>query len=87
MRVSLRRVGNSSGVIIPTPLLQQIGARPGGDVEIGVEDGRIVIAPVEHRRREGWAEASRRIAEAGEDQLIWPQIANADDETFTWCDE
>jgi len=84
MRVALRRVGNSSGVIIPKPLLQEIGAEPGGEVEMGVEDGRIVIAPIKRLARAGWAAASQGVAEAGDDKLLWPEFGNADDESIQW---
>jgi antitoxin MazE len=84
MRVALRKMGNSSGVIIPKPFLAEIGARSGEDLDISIEDGRIVIAAVAHRPREGWAEASRSVAEAGDDALAWPEFGNADDETMTW---
>lgn len=84
MRVALRRMGNSSGVIIPKPLLKEIGAQPGGDVEMVVEDGRIVIAPAARRPREGWSEAAQALAEVGDDQLSWPEFGNEDDESLAW---
>ena len=84
MRVALRKMGNSSGVIIPKPFLAEIGAQSGEDVEMALEDGRIVIAAAKRHPREGWAEASRYIADAGEDSLAWPEFGNADDETLTW---
>ena len=84
MRIALRKMGNSSGVIIPKPFLAEIGAQSGEDVDMAVEDGRIVIAATKRQPREGWGEASRSIAEAGDDALAWPEFANADDETLTW---
>jgi antitoxin MazE len=84
MRTALRKMGNSSGVIIPKPFLAEIGARTGDDLDIAVEDGRIVIIATKRKPREGWAEASRAISEAGDDALAWPEFANEDDETLTW---
>lgn len=84
MRIALRKMGNSSGVIIPKPFLTEIGAKAGEDVDIAVEEGRIVIAPAKRRPREGWDDASRAIAGAGDDQPVWPEVPNADDETLTW---
>ena len=84
MRIALRKMGNSSGVIIPKPFLAEIGAQSGDALDIAVEDGRIVIAPVAHRPREGWADASRALTEAGDDGLAWPEFANTGDETLTW---
>ncbi|HEX4197820.1 MAG TPA: AbrB/MazE/SpoVT family DNA-binding domain-containing protein [Caulobacteraceae bacterium] len=84
MRIALRKMGNSSGVIIPKPLLTQIGAQAGGDVDMAVENDRIVIQAIKAGPREGWAEASRAIAEAGEDGLVWPEFANEDDQALSW---
>jgi antitoxin MazE len=84
MRAALRKLGNSSGVIIPKSMLAEIGIRVGDAVEITLEDGRIVMAPVRRRPREGWAEASREIAGAGDDELVWPQFGNAEDEDLVW---
>jgi len=36
------------------------------------------------RPREGWAEAFREIAEAGDDALIWPEFGNDGDDELTW---
>lgn len=34
--------------------------------------------------RSKWAGDSRRIAELGDDGLVWPEIANADDTKLIW---
>ena len=82
MRVALRKMGNSSGVIIPKPFLAEIGAA--GAVEMAVEDGRIIIEAEKRAPRAGWAEASRGVAEAGDDALVWPEFANEGDEALEW---
>ncbi|MBA3623506.1 MAG: AbrB/MazE/SpoVT family DNA-binding domain-containing protein [Methylibium sp.] len=82
MLTTLRKLGNSQGVIIPKPLLAQVGLT--GEVEMRVENGAIVLRPAKRCPREGWAEASAAIAAAGDDRLVWPEFANEDDETLTW---
>jgi antitoxin MazE len=84
MRAAVRKMGNSSGVIIPKPLLGQVGLQTGDDVELTLEGGKIVLAPVKAYPRQGWAEASQAVAEAGDDQLAWPEFGNEDDESWTW---
>jgi antitoxin MazE len=84
MRAALRKLGNSSGVIIPKSMLREIGIGVGDMVEIVLEEGRIVMAPVKRRARAGWAEASRAIAAAGDDALVWPEFGNAGDENLEW---
>jgi antitoxin MazE len=77
-------MGNSSGVIIQKPLLREIGARVGDQVDLSVEGGRIVMTSAKRHPREGWAEAAAAIAAAGEDELVWPEFANEGDEKLTW---
>ncbi len=83
MHVRLRKIGNSWGVVIPHPLLAEIGAE-GGRVEITVENGRIVIEAKTRAPRLGWADASRRLTEMDDDALVWPELTNADDEALAW---
>lgn len=82
MRVPLRKMGNSSGVIIPKPFLAQIGAS--SVVEMSIEDGRIVVQAEERPPRSGWADASRRLAQEGDDGVVWPEFGNAGDEALEW---
>jgi len=82
MVTEIRRIGNSRGVIIPKPLLEEAGLEE--EAEIIVEHGAIVLRKPRRNPREGWAEASRRIAEAGDDKLIWPEFGNQDDGELEW---
>jgi antitoxin MazE len=84
MKTAIRKMGNSQGVIIPKPLLTEIGAAANDQVDIKVEQGRIVIAPVKDDPRAGWAEDSKRLAEAGESGLVWPEFRNTGDEKLEW---
>jgi antitoxin MazE len=82
MLITLRKLGNSRGVIIPKPLLAQVGMS--GEAEIGVENGAIVLRPTAVDSREGWADAARAIADAGDDAAVWPAFGNLDDEVLKW---
>ena len=84
MRAAVRKLGNSSGVIIPKSLLRDLGVAEGDSVEMTLEAGRIVLIPVRRQARAGWAKASRSIAEANDDALVWPEFGNVEDETLTW---
>jgi antitoxin MazE len=83
MRVALRRVGNSSAVILPKPILKQLGVDPDG-FDLTVEEGRLVLAPTALRPRAGWAEAAKDIATAGDDKLVWPEFGNREDSDLEW---
>ena len=82
MLTTLRKLGNSQGVIIPKPLLAQVGLTDQADMK--VENGAIVLRPARRSPREGWAEASRAIAQAADDGLVWPEFANEGDEALRW---
>jgi antitoxin MazE len=84
MRAVLRKLGNSSGVIIPKSMLAEIAISVGDTVDITLEEGCVVIAPVKRRPRAGWAEASRDIAAAGDDEPVWPAFPNAEDQDLVW---
>lgn len=84
MHGAIKKIGNSAGVVIPKPLLAEMGAKAGDPVELAVEDGRLVVQPVKRTPRAGWAEDSKRLAAAGDDALVWPEFANDEDEQLVW---
>jgi antitoxin MazE len=84
VRAAIRKLGNSSGVIIPKSMLTEIGIAAGDTVDLSLEGSRITITPVKRRPRAGWAEASRAIVEAGDDALVWPEFGNIGDDELTW---
>ena len=84
MQSSLKKIGNSAGVVIPKPMLAAIGAKAGDRVDLLVEKGRIVIQPAIMPPRAGWAEDSRRLAAVGDDALVWPEFAGEGDDRLTW---
>jgi antitoxin MazE len=84
MRSLVRKMGNSSAVLIPRPLLNQIGAKTGDEVSLVVEGNRLVIEPILRAPREGWAEDARDIAAAGDDALVWPEFGNDEDAELQW---
>jgi antitoxin MazE len=84
MKSAIRRMGNSHGVIIPKPLLEEIGAQANDPVTIKVKKGRLVITPLQQDPRAGWGEASQRLRDAGEDALVWPEFGNAGHDKLMW---
>lgn len=75
-------IGNSQGVRIPKPLLEQAGLD--GPVRLRVVDSGILI----ERRpdvREGWGEAARQLSEGEERGLLDEPTATEFDETdWAW---
>jgi antitoxin MazE len=82
MKTTIRRMGNSQGVLIPKPVLAQLGLE--NEVEMEVENDAIVLRRPRHKAREGWAEASKALAGSGDDALVMGEFANADDAELAW---
>ena len=82
MLTTIRKMGNSQGVLIPKPLLQQVGLAD--QAEMKVEGDALVLRRPKAAPRSGWAEASRRLAEAGDDALALPEFANEEDAELQW---
>lgn len=82
MKTRLVRIGNSRGVRLPKPLIEQAGL--GEDVELQVRDGAIVIAAAT-RPRHGWAAAAKSGHERGDDRLeVKGPTTRFDDEEWEW---
>ena len=84
MRAAIRKLGNSSGIIIPKSMLAEIGVAAGDTVDLSLENGRIAITPVKRRPREGWAAAFEEIGEFGDEDLAWLQFGNEGDDKLQW---
>ena len=84
MRTALRKMGNSSGIILPKAVLDEVGARIGEEFDLAVDQGRIVAIRCEPRIRPGWAEAAAALSEAGDDAPAWPEFGNDEDDDLTW---
>lgn len=81
MKSRIVPIGNSQGVRIPKPLLEEAGVS--GEVELRAEPGRIVIVS-SRRVRAGWAEAARELHERGEDGLLETPAPRFDNEEWEW---
>jgi antitoxin MazE len=82
MEVAIRKMGNSQGVLIPKPILAQVGLE--GTADLQVRDGVIEIRAIRRNPREGWADDARRLSAQGGDALVWPEVANEGDSELVW---
>jgi len=67
MKARLVRIGNSRGVRLPKPLIEE--ARLKEEVQLRVRDGAVIITSPK-RPRAGWAEAARQARARDEDRLL-----------------
>lgn len=84
MKTRIIRIGNSQGIRIPKPLLEQSGL--GEEVELDVQANQIIIRAAA-RPRSGWAEAFQQMARRGDDALLdsgAPTGSAWDEEEWEW---
>ena len=85
MKTKLIRIGNSQGVRIPKPIIEEMGLT--GEIEMILEDNQIILRPVEQTRK-GWDRAFEDMAQKDDDQLIdkeeVEQPSNWDETEWTW---
>jgi antitoxin MazE len=67
MKALLVSIGNSRGIRIPKPLIEQCGLTD--EVDLDVQDGTILIRAPRVSPRAGWSEAFARMAREGDDKM------------------
>jgi antitoxin MazE len=82
VKTKLVRIGNSRGIRIPKPLLEQAGLVDEVRLRV-VETGIVIEAP--RTERAGWADAAALVRERGEDGLLdQPTPTAFDEEEWVW---
>ena len=85
MLSALRKMGNSTGLIVPKAVLHEAGLASGAMLDLVVENGGFVARPVVDVRA-GWAEAAALIGAeplSPEDE-DWLGFSNEGDADWTW---
>jgi antitoxin MazE len=78
MKTRLVRIGNSRGIRLPKPLIEQAGLSDEVDLELR---GNTIVIAARPAPRLGWAEAARKLRAEGSDQLLDPPTPTHFDET------
>ena len=95
MLTTMRRIGNSKGVLIPAAFLASCNIQD--QVDMQLKDGHIIISPVASKLRVGWFddaqsaptlnEAAQKTAQqTAQDQALqdWADPTLADDSEWVW---
>ena len=83
MRSSIRKIGNSKGIILPQSILKE--CLIDDVVTIEIKDKHIIISAPEEVKRKGWEQAFKEMAENGDDQLVMPDLfADESNTDWTW---
>ncbi len=84
MKATLVRIGNSRGIRLPKPVIEQCGFE--NQVEMEVHNHELVIRSAS-KPREGWASAFARMSECGDDEIL-DRVAETgtkwDEEEWEW---
>ncbi len=78
------KIGNSQGIRIPKPLLEQVGLN--GAVQLEVKADHLILRPA-RVARQGWEEQYQRMAENGDDALLdgdIPSMTKWDETEWEW---
>ncbi|MFM2427135.1 MAG: hypothetical protein RL707_961 [Pseudomonadota bacterium] len=82
MHIAIRPFGNSRGIVIPKPLLTQLGLED--EAEVSIENDALVIRKPAQAARAGWGEAAKALAQANDDVLVMGDFGNEADKDLKW---
>ena len=80
MRTTIKKIGSSSGILLPKPVLAHLHLATGDLINLDLQDGRVVLSAVQRHPREGWADAAKALSDDGDDKPAWPMFSNDGDE-------
>jgi len=83
MLTTIRKVGNSKGVLIPAAFLASCQIQ--ADVDMQLQEGQIVIRPVKRKPRDGWFDqAAAAPPEEMADAQAWDSASVSNDSEWVW---
>jgi len=84
VKTRIVRIGNSQGIRIPKPILEQLGFTD--EVELEILPDQLIVRPA-HPPRSGWDEQFQAMADAGDDHLLdeeLPTLTQWDEQEWEW---
>jgi len=85
MKTKIIRIGNSQGVRIPKPLIEQSGLS--GEIEMILRDNEIILRSVDQTRKD-WESSFDEMANKGDDYLMDQELVERpsewDETEWTW---
>jgi len=82
MLLKVVRIGNSKGIRVPKAILEQCQIED--QVELEIEDGRIILEPKRKTPRQGWGKAFRAMATARDDALLIDDGLDIEADQWEW---
>ncbi|HHG0076223.1 TPA: type II toxin-antitoxin system antitoxin ChpS [Escherichia coli] len=83
MRITIKRCGNSAGMVIPNIVMKELNLQPGQSVEAQVSNNQLILTPISRRYSldELLAQCDMNAAELSE-QDVWGKSTPAGDEIW-----
>lgn len=82
MKTRLVQIGNSRGVRLPKPMIEEAGLDD--EVELQVRDGAVIIKALRDSRS-GWEDAAKELRNSSGDLLLDPPTpTHFDEEDWEW---
>jgi len=82
MQLNVVQIGNSKGIRIPKAILEQCQIEDQVDLE--VEDGRIILEPKKKIPREGWEKAFKAMSTNHDDALLIDDSIDIEVDDWEW---
>jgi antitoxin MazE len=82
MQLNIVQIGNSKGIRIPKAILEQCQIEDQVDLE--VENGRIILEPKKKTPREGWGKAFKDMASNEDDALLIDDSVDIEIDHWEW---
>jgi len=82
MRTSVVKIGNSKGIRIPKAILTECQIEE--EVDLILENDRIIIVPFKKNPRSGWEEKFMEMSQFKEDELIISDSLDLDYKDWEW---
>ena len=71
MLVSVVAIGNSKGIRLPKAILEQLHIKD--QLEMEIEDKKLVLKPINRKPRSGWEDALKKMSSNNEDTFLIPE--------------
>ncbi|HFI4882359.1 TPA: type II toxin-antitoxin system ChpS family antitoxin [Escherichia coli] len=83
MRITIKKWGNSSGMVIPNVVMKELNLRPGQSVEAQVSNNQLILTPISrpYSLDELLAQCDMNATELSE-QDVWGKSTPAGDEIW-----
>jgi antitoxin MazE len=82
MKTHIISIGNSRGIRIPKAILEQ--CRIEKDVELELEDDKIIIKPLRKTPRKNWAQSFQKMKSQQDDKLLIDDRLDLGEKDWDW---